>query len=86
MATLTRDYIKQHEHDIHTFESFGRLVVDLAIKETERIVGDGEAEKVKFTLEFEVSPYEPKDCLKICVKSFEGTSWCINQANGEMEP
>ena len=84
MAKLSHAYIQQHRTSTHTYEKFGKLLVDTILDKTDEIVGTSEKDKVKFMLEFEVSPFEGTDCIRICVKNNLGESWCINQFEDEV--
>ncbi len=79
MNPLSKAYIQEHIDSTHTYAAFGKLLVDAILNKTEVILGDSEQDQVNFTLEFQVSAYEPKDCIKICLKKDDGEIWCINQ-------
>ncbi len=79
MTKLSKSYVQQHRIATHTYAAFGKLLVDAILDKTEVVLGDTEQDQVNFTLEFEVSAYEPKDCIKICLKKDDGEVWCINQ-------
>jgi hypothetical protein len=84
MTKLTKQYLEDHMGQTHTQNAFGRLLVEMSIREAEIIVGNGEKDKVNFPIEFEVSPYMPTDCIKICAKNSAGEWWCINQFEDEV--
>lgn len=87
MSALTQDYLEQHENvlDEHHYHQLGRQLFALALSESRRIIGDGEAEKLNLQMDVEVSPYAPKDCIKICIRMGDGHWWCMNQESGELE-
>ncbi|MEZ5046565.1 MAG: hypothetical protein R2831_06200 [Chitinophagaceae bacterium] len=85
MGTLTKEYIDNHSHSIHNYESFGRLLVDLILKETSNQVPPEGLDKVAFNMDVEVTPFPGNDCIKICLKIGDGNWWCINQANDNLE-
>jgi hypothetical protein len=84
MAKLTRAYITAHQNGVQSYQSFGKRIFAMALEEAKLLVGDGEMDSVSFTLSFEVSPYEPKDCIKICVTGSNGQKWCMKQDVDEM--
>lgn len=84
MAKLSHAYIEQHRSTSHTYAAFGNLLVNTILDKTQAMVGTAEMDKVNFSLEFEVSPFEGNDCIRICVKTPNGQTWCINQFEDEV--
>lgn len=79
MEKLTKKYIDAHSSEVHTHESFARLLVDILLKEAWEKVGDEGVEEFSTNLEFKVTPFEPKGCIRICVRRADGSWWCVHQ-------
>lgn len=84
MINLTTDYVQQHRSNIDALNPLARQILEMLFDETLRQLENGEQTNVNFSLEFNVSAYEPKDCLKVCVKAPSGARWCINQMEGDI--
>lgn len=84
MTKLSRAYIQAHQNDIHTYASLGETLFQTALRQAESILGTGEADKVEFNISVELTPFEPKDCIRICISTASGETWCMNQATDVM--
>lgn len=79
MASLTKAYIQQHRNTSHTYAAFGKLILDAILDKTEAELGNDSLDAVTVPVEFEVSAFTDKDCLRICISTANGETWCTNQ-------
>jgi len=84
MGKLTANYINQHQNTNRTYSQFGSLMVETILAKALAEIGSGSADTISFNLNFEITAFEPKDCLKICVKNTQGETWCIHQFEDEV--
>jgi hypothetical protein len=56
MSKLSAEYIADHASSVHTYDSFGRLIVSSILDQAQQTVGKGEADEMKVQLEFRVTP------------------------------
>ena len=79
MPTLSQTYIEQHRNTTHTYAAFGKLMIDAILGQAAAILGTSSMDSVTVPLELEVSPFEGSDCIRICVRTADGETWCTNQ-------
>lgn len=79
MATLTKAYIQAHRNTTHTYAAFGKLVIDTLLDKAEAELESASADALDLQIEFQVSPFEGHDCIRICLRSASGDTWCTNQ-------
>ncbi|MCC7031118.1 MAG: hypothetical protein IT257_12495 [Chitinophagaceae bacterium] len=79
MASLTKAYIQQHRTTSHTYAAFGKLIIDAILDEAEAAVGTNSVNQLNVQIDFQVTPYTDKDCLRICISKANGETWCTNQ-------
>lgn len=69
-AQLSREYVESHQANIHTYDSFGRTVADLATQvAATAIERDGPVSDVQFDAKVRVSPVTRLGCLRICINT-----------------
>jgi hypothetical protein len=69
MNTLTSKYITEHMTEIHTFESFGRAIADLAtraaLQEAAKKGDAGMGESMEMTATVKVFAVQPTSCIGV---------------------
>lgn len=74
---LNKKYLNDHTNRIHTFDSFGRAIVEQLMNAAVKQLGDKEAEVVNIDMKFTIEAFEPKTCVKIC-GTYEGVTVCYH--------
>ncbi len=74
MGKLTKDYLSKRRSSVHTAESFGRAVFELALRAAEEKLGSGEADSIEIDdIKLIVEPFEAPErglfCVKVCVRT-----------------
>jgi len=77
MTKLTKKYIHEHRHSIHTYESFGRAVIEQLLNAAEQQAGDSGVEKASINVKYEIAAYEPMTCIQICGE-YNGVRICYH--------
>lgn len=67
---ITSKYIENHMTNIHTFDSFGRALVEPLLSGATEQLSEAGKEKVLVDAQFEIEAYEPNACVKIKTKIF----------------
>lgn len=63
---LNKKYLKDHTNSIHTFDSFGRALVEQLMNAGVKQLGDKETEVVNIDAKFTIEAFEPKACVRLC--------------------
>jgi len=77
MAKVTKEYLHEHRHLVHTFESFGRAVIEQVLDSAEKQVSSGSVDQAKVNASFEISAYESRGCVQVCV-NISGVMVCYH--------
>jgi hypothetical protein len=88
MAELSRTYIDQHLPGVQTYESFGRTIVDMALRAGMDQVGDKEASDAEVASRISLRPVDlafrgdirVSGCIQVCVTIGDWTV-CIGVHN-----
>lgn len=67
MEKLTKKYIYEHQNNVHTYDSFGRAIIEQILKAGYDSVDEGQDSKLELNGKITISPYEPLKCLRVCV-------------------
>lgn len=63
MTELTRDYIREHMADIHTYESFSRALVEMVLSQSlEKEPNDNQ---IEMDAKIIIKPVESRGCINI---------------------
>ena len=77
MAQLTKKYIHEHKNAVHTYESFGRAIVEQILNAASEQAGDKGIEKANIEAKFTVEAYEPAACVQVCA-TVQGVTVCYH--------
>jgi hypothetical protein len=88
MAELSRAYIDQHLPGVQTYESFGRTIVDMALRAGIDQLGDREAPEADVASRVSLRPVDlplrgeitVSGCIQVCV-TIDGWTVCIGVHN-----
>lgn len=72
MPELTREYIEDHLHHVHTPDSFARSLTYAILQSAKKSAGPDQAE-ISVPCNATVSPIEKLGCIQICVETPFGT-------------
>ena len=69
MSKLTKEYVRDHMVDLHSYESFGRSLLEqiMHCADTKLESMGGEADKIELDAKIVVEPYKPEGCTEITV-------------------
>jgi len=74
---LSAKYITEHRSHVHTPESWGRAIIDLALQSALKQVGSGEKPSVEVEGKLTVSAVEALGCINVC-GTYNGVTVCYH--------
>jgi len=70
---LTQEYILDHAAGVHTYESFGRGIVQaMLMGAAEQVKQSGQMDEVVLDAKVHITPNTEKECITVCIDTIVG--------------